>query len=97
MKTITVNDLASAGDKPLIDVREADEYAAGHIPGAINVPLSTLGENLDKLPTEAFDVVCQLGGRSARAVEALEAQGFDATNVEGGTSAWVESGHPLEA
>ena len=41
-----------------------------------------------------IDVVAET---SARAVEALEAQGFDATNVEGGTSAWVESGHPLEA
>lgn len=96
MKSITVTELASRENTPLIDVRETDEFAAGHVPGAINVPLSTLGENLDKLPSEAFDVICQAGGRSARAVEALEARGYDATNVEGGTGEWIASGHPVE-
>lgn len=73
----------------LIDVREKDEYKAGHIPGADNFPLSELGTiytNLDK--NQHYYVVCQAGGRSGRACEFLEAQGFDVTNVTGGMNEW---------
>ncbi|MHC5268573.1 rhodanese-like domain-containing protein [Enterococcus sp. LJL98] len=74
---------------PIIDVRERDEYAAGHVPNAKNLPLSTLEENVDTLDKEqAYYLICQAGGRSARAAEFLSAQGFDVTNVMGGTSAW---------
>ena len=48
-------------------------------------------------PTSAFDVICQVGGRSARVVEALEARGYDATNVEGGTGEWVARATPSSA
>lgn len=73
----------------LIDVREKDEYQAGHIPGADNFPLSELGTiytNLDK--NQSYYVVCQAGGRSGRACEFLEAQGFDVINVTGGMNEW---------
>ena len=73
----------------LIDVREKDEYQAGHIPGADNFPLSELGTtytNLDK--NQSYYVVCQAGGRSARACEFLEAQGFDVINVTSGMNEW---------
>lgn len=96
MKSITVAELASRTDTPLIDVRERDEFAAGHVPGAVNIPMSELGNRLEELPSEAFDVICQVGGRSARVVQALEAQGHDATNVDGGTGEWIASGHPVE-
>jgi rhodanese-related sulfurtransferase len=96
MKTITVQELHAREGVPLLDVREADEFAAGHVPGAVNVPMSTIGENLDTLPEGPFDVICQLGGRSARVVEALTARGHDATNVEGGTSAWADAGYDIE-
>ncbi|MFX5705434.1 rhodanese-like domain-containing protein, partial [Acinetobacter baumannii] len=81
MQSISVHDLHEGRDRPLIDVREVDEFASGHVPGAVNLPMSTLGENLDQLPDGAFDVICQAGGRSARVVEALTARGHDATNV----------------
>ncbi|HWS51789.1 MAG TPA: rhodanese-like domain-containing protein [Microbacterium sp.] len=96
MKSITVADLAERSATPLIDVREKNEYAAGHVPGAVNIPMSEIGERLDELPSEAFDVICQVGGRSARVAEALEARGYDVTNVEGGTGEWVAQGRPLE-
>lgn len=95
MKSITVEELAARSGVPLIDVRERDEFAAGHVPGAVNVPLSELGDRLDELPGEAFDVICHSGGRSGRAAEALEARGYDATNVEGGTSGWIAQGRPV--
>ncbi|MGM1017234.1 MAG: rhodanese-like domain-containing protein [Actinomycetota bacterium] len=96
MKTITVEQLAQRSGTPLIDVRERDEYAAGHVPGAVNLPMSEIGNRLDELPDEAFDVICQAGGRSARVVEALESRGYDATNVEGGTGEWIAQDRPVE-
>ena len=73
----------------LIDVREKDEYQSGHISGADNFPLSELGTtyaHLDK--NQLYYVVSQAGGRSARACEFLEAQGFEVVNVTGGMNAW---------
>jgi len=96
MKTITVAQLAARTETPLIDVRERNEFAAGHVPGAVNLPMSELGDLLHELPDGAFDVICQLGGRSARVVEALEARGYDATNVEGGTAEWIADGRAIE-
>jgi rhodanese-related sulfurtransferase len=96
MKSITVQQLREREGVPLIDVREVDEFAAGHVPGAVNLPMSTIGEHLDELPDGAFDVICQMGGRSGRVVEALEARGYDATNVDGGTGGWAEAGYELE-
>lgn len=95
MKTITVQQLHEREGVPLVDVREADEFAAGHVPGAVNLPLSTLGERLDELPEGPFDVICQAGGRSARAAQALEARGYDATNVDGGTGEWIAQGYDV--
>lgn len=96
MKSITVEDLAAREATPLIDVRERDEYASGHVPGAVNIPMSEIGSRLDELPAEAFDVICQAGGRSARVVQALEERGYDATNVEGGTGEWIAAGRAVE-
>ncbi|MCC2030235.1 rhodanese-like domain-containing protein [Microbacterium tenebrionis] len=96
MKSITIADLDDRENTPLIDVRERDEFAAGHVPGAVNIPMSEIGNRLDELPAEAFDVICQAGGRSARVVQALEERGYDATNVEGGTGEWIAAGKPVE-
>lgn len=96
MKSITVQELQARENTPLIDVREPDEFAAGHVPGAVNLPMSQIGDLLDQLPDGAFDVICQAGGRSARVVEALEVRGYDATNVEGGTGAWIAQGLPVD-
>lgn len=96
MKSITVQQLHDRDGVPLVDVREADEFAGGHVPGAINLPMSTIGDHLDELPDGAFDVICQLGGRSARVAEALEARGYDVTNVDGGTGEWISVGYPVD-
>jgi len=96
MQSITVQQLRERTGTPLIDVREPYEFEAGHVPGAVNLPMSTLGAHLDELPDQPFDVICQVGGRSARVVEALAARGHDATNVEGGTGEWQAAGYPIE-
>jgi rhodanese-related sulfurtransferase len=96
MKSITIQQLREAQGVPLIDVRESDEYAAGHVPGAVNLPMSTLGDHLDELPDEPFHVICQAGGRSARVVQALTERGYDATNVDGGTGEWISGGFEIE-
>ncbi|PRY82299.1 rhodanese-like domain-containing protein [Alkalibacterium olivapovliticus] len=73
----------------IIDVREADEFSSGHIPGAVSMPLSGLAqgyEGLDK-GTE-YHVVCLSGGRSSMACEFLSNEGYDVVNVMGGMSAW---------
>ena len=92
---VTVDELESAlqSGAPLIDVREIDEYLAGHVPGAILVPLASVPSTLDAFPTDqrAF-VICRSGARSRRACEYLVAQGLDAVNVAGGTLAWISSG-----
>jgi len=95
MKSIDITELEGRG-LPLIDVRETDEFAAGHVPGAVNIPMSEITGRLDELPSGAFDVICQAGGRSARVVEYLEGQGHDATNIDGGTGAWIAMGKPVE-
>ncbi len=96
MKSITVAQLADRSGTPLIDVRERDEFATGHVPGAVNLPMSELGDLLHELPDGAFDVICQVGGRSARVVQALEARGYDATNIDGGTAEWIAEGRTVE-
>lgn len=96
MQTIDVHQLKARAGRPLIDVREEWEFAEGHVPGAVSLPMSSIGEHLDELPGEAFDVICKAGGRSGRVVEALSARGHDATNVEGGTDDWIAAGYPIE-
>lgn len=95
MQEITVADLKARENTPLIDVREEWEFAQGHVPGAVNIPLSELGARLAELPHE-FDVICKVGGRSAQAAMALEPRGYDVTNVEGGTDAWIAAGYEVE-
>lgn len=80
----------------LIDVREPDEYDAVHVPGAQLIPLGTVPDRLDDVPVSGGPVyvICAKGGRSYRAAEFYRSKGIDAVNVAGGTTAWVEAGHP---
>ncbi|MFB2580975.1 rhodanese-like domain-containing protein [Herbiconiux sp. P15] len=97
MKSITVQELAALPSPVVIDVREPDEFASGHAPSAVNIPLSQLAQRLDEVPTAGpVHVICQLGGRSAQATEALASRGVDAVNVTGGTSAWVSAALPVD-
>jgi rhodanese-related sulfurtransferase len=82
----------------VLDVREQDEWDAGHAPRAVHIPLSELPSRLDELPdTDAatLAVVCRHGGRSSRAVAWLEQQGFDVANLDGGMKAWERAGKQL--
>jgi rhodanese-related sulfurtransferase len=86
-------------DAVLLDVREDDEWEAGHAPHAIHIPLGELAERIGEVPQDAGDVyvVCRMGGRSARATMYLNQSGWDAVNVAGGMQAWHSSGLPLVA
>ncbi|MFC0673947.1 rhodanese-like domain-containing protein [Brachybacterium hainanense] len=80
----------------LIDVREQDEWDAGHAPTAQHLPASTLLENLDKLPEDGdLYIVCRSGGRSAQVSQWLNQNGYDAINVAGGMDIWFESDLPM--
>jgi rhodanese-related sulfurtransferase len=85
-------------DLHLLDVREQDEWDAGHIEGAQHIPLGQLGARLAEVPREQVVVaVCRSGSRSDRAAKGLRGQGFDAENLEGGVTAWSRAGLPLVA
>lgn len=88
---------ARATGATVIDVRESDEYAAGHVPGAQLMPLGVVPVRANELPTDQpVYVICGSGGRSYQAAEHLARAGLDARSVAGGTSAWVGSGRPVE-
>ncbi len=81
----------------LIDVREPDEFAQAHIPGAVLIPLATVPDHIDDFRADGPTyVVCRSGGRSQRACEFVAAHGADVVNVAGGTLAWIEGGHAVD-
>jgi rhodanese-related sulfurtransferase len=92
--TVPVADVPA--DAPLLDVREPDEWTAGHAPTARLLPMSELIERIDELPDDdPLYVVCRSGGRSARVVAYLAQQGFPAVNVEGGMQDWAAQGRTV--
>lgn len=83
-------------DHHLLDVREDDEWRAGHIDGAQHIPLGELGDRLAEVPKEGSIVaVCRSGSRSAAAVRGLRQLGYSAENLDGGVTAWSRAGLPL--
>lgn len=101
VREVTVVELQScAPSAVLFDVREPDEYAAGHVPGAINVPLSSVPENVSRMALGGdVYVICQAGGRSMQACQFLadqdEAAGTTFINVAGGTGGWILGGNEV--
>ncbi len=80
----------------LLDVREPDEWAASHAPEALHIPMGDLASRLDDLPADnEVYVVCRSGGRSARVTAYLNANGWDAKNVDGGMQRWQAAGRPM--
>ncbi|RLK60128.1 rhodanese-like domain-containing protein [Actinokineospora cianjurensis] len=92
--TATVD--AIPADAVLLDVREQDEWDAGHAPSAQHIPMGELTARLDELPADAqVFVICRSGGRSARVTQYLNGNGWDAVNVDGGMQTWSALGQPV--
>ena len=90
--------LAAEPATRLIDVREPDEYADAHVPGAVLVPLGTVPDNVDAFRGAGpVYIICARGGRSLKAAEYVAEEGVEAVNVAGGTLAWIDAGHPVDA
>jgi rhodanese-related sulfurtransferase len=80
----------------LLDVREDDEWTAGHAPDAVHVRLGELGARVDELPRDReVYVICRSGARSAYATQALTAGGLNAINVADGMTGWAVAGRPM--
>jgi len=89
-----------ADDATILDVREDDEWAAGHIAGAVHIPLGGLPARLGEfveLEAPQTLVVCKAGGRSARAVAYLAQQGFEVVTLEDGMIGWERAGRAMVA
>lgn len=83
------------GGAVLVDVREVDEWRAGHAPDAVHVPLGEVETAAEGFAGRRVLVVCRSGNRSAKAAKTLAAAGVDVTNVAGGMSSWAEAGLPV--
>jgi rhodanese-related sulfurtransferase len=80
----------------LLDVREDDEWIAGHAPDAVHVRLGDLGARADELPRDReVYVICRSGTRSAYAAQALAGAGLTAINVSDGMTGWAVAGRPM--
>jgi rhodanese-related sulfurtransferase len=91
---ISVQDLPA--DAVILDVREDDEWTAGHAEGATHVPLGEVPQRLGELPdADPLYVICRSGNRSGRAVAWLGQQGVETVNVAGGMRAWAAAGRPM--
>jgi rhodanese-related sulfurtransferase len=83
-------------DVVLVDVREPDEWAAGHAPGALHIPLREVGARYEEIPRDRdVYLICRSGARSARAAQALAGAGWTALNVADGMHGWQAAGRPM--
>jgi rhodanese-related sulfurtransferase len=91
-----VDAAAVPADAILLDVREHDEWAAGHADGAVHIPMGEVVDRISEVPEGAqVHVMCKAGGRSAQVTQYLIAQGVDAVNVSGGMLDWEAAGRPV--
>ncbi|MBC9007117.1 rhodanese-like domain-containing protein, partial [Micromonospora aurantiaca (nom. illeg.)] len=90
----TAEKLVSEGAVTLVDVREPDEWAAGHAPHALHLPLGSLNP-ADVPAGRPVIAVCRSGKRSTIATGKLLAAGLDARNLTGGMTAWAQAGLPV--
>ena len=82
-------------DLAVLDVREHFEWEAGHIIGAVHIPMMELPDRLGDLPGTQTLVVCKVGSRSAQVVGYLARQGYDVVNLAGGLHDWEAAGRAL--
>lgn len=84
-------------DARLVDVREHDEWNAGHAPGALHIPLGELGARYQEISTGgAVYIICRSGARSNQAAQALAGAGWQALNVSDGMFGWHAAGRAME-
>lgn len=90
---------AVPADALLLDVREDDEWAAGHAPGAVHLPMMQVPARLDEIPRDGeVVVICRVGGRSGQVVAYLVNNGFtNVVNLDGGMRDWAAGGRPVVA
>jgi len=88
-------DPTGAEGPTLLDVREIDEWVAGHAPAARHLPMSELLARADEIPAGELVVVCRSGARSAAVTGWLVQQGRAAANLDGGMHAWAAAGRPM--
>ena len=104
MENISMQDLYGHMDKLgseeiVLDVRTPDEYASGHVPGSINIPVDELESRSEELKKYSkIFVHCRMGGRAQKAASYLESAGFDnlVCIAGNGMQAWIEEGFPVE-
>ena len=98
--TTTAQELAAAvrrGDT-VIDVRTIEEFTAGHVPGAVFMPLHVVPLRLSEFSRRSpVYVVCESGARASQACQYLDQHGYQAVNLHGGMSAWRSAGLPIES
>ena len=89
--------VAEVGDDAcFLDVRDDDEWAAGHIPGAIHLPMRELLDRLHEVPSDQHVVaVCRVGARSAQVTAYLTQQRISVRNLSGGMAEWAAAGRPM--
>ncbi|RAY14919.1 rhodanese-like domain-containing protein [Actinomadura craniellae] len=80
----------------LLDVREPDEWQAGHVPDAVHIPMGELSDRAAEIPRDQdVYVICRSGMRSAQVTVALNNAGWQARNVDGGMMGWAAAGRPM--
>ena len=90
-----LDDLINSATKPqLIDVRNPSEFAAGHIPGAVNIPMDQIESRLADLHEDEVVLVCQSGRRAGMTCELIQAHHPKLKVLEGGTVAWQDANRP---
>ena len=98
--TVTVSQLRNQSSTPalLVDVRSGTEFASGHIPGAVNIPMDQIEVRLDDLHRDLpLVLICQSGQRARMSARLLEPCQRQITVLEGGTKAWIQAGFPVVA
>ena len=86
------------GEMQILDVRKDEEWAAGHVDGAVHIPLGQLSQRIGELDAQrAVVTVCRSGGRAGRAADLLTSSGRRATVMDGGMQRWAREGLPSSA
>lgn len=81
----------------LVDIRKPEDFAKGHVAGAVNLPFADMGKNIDKLPKDKQIVLmCYSGQTSGQTLAALKLSGFNAISLKGGFPSWEKASFPIQ-